>query len=296
MSYSTGPIPNLRTIKAIRGESLTIDLGKVFPGTLESWMKKDPNSDTFRSFNIVGNRYLQLPSNKAKDYLDVNGVVIEAVKGKWFFDVEQILDPEKPEEVTTIYKGTIVFSEDITNSSGTEILDPAASANSWIGLIDTPIGYGTTDQIVGVNGAGTALIWVDRQFDDTETANVKAHLIDTANPHSVTQTQVGLPNVNNTSDVNKPISTATQTALDLKSDKLFIERFSATAGQVSHTVGAGVIVDNGLYEVQVSGQIWNSRTGIISFTGGNISINFATGEITFHYPLSLDTQVIIKHN
>lgn len=66
MSYSTGPIPNLRTIKAIRGESLTIDLGKVFPGTLESWMKKDPNSDTFRSFNIVGNRYLQLPQTKLK--------------------------------------------------------------------------------------------------------------------------------------------------------------------------------------------------------------------------------------
>ena len=32
------------------------------------------------------------------------------------------------------------------------------------------------------------------------------------------KTAVGLPNVDNTSDANKPVSTATQTALDLKAD------------------------------------------------------------------------------
>lgn len=36
------------------------------------------------------------------------------------------------------------------------------------------------------------------------------------NPHNVTKTDVGLGNVNNTSDLLKPISNATQTALDLK--------------------------------------------------------------------------------
>lgn len=38
------------------------------------------------------------------------------------------------------------------------------------------------------------------------------------NPHSVTKAQVGLANVDNTSDANKPISTATQAALDLKAN------------------------------------------------------------------------------
>ena len=33
------------------------------------------------------------------------------------------------------------------------------------------------------------------------------------NPHSVTKSQVGLSNVDNTSDINKPISTNTQTSL-----------------------------------------------------------------------------------
>jgi hypothetical protein len=46
------------------------------------------------------------------------------------------------------------------------------------------------------------------------------HIDDTANPHNVTKSQIGLGNVNNTSDANKPISTATQTALNGKQDTL----------------------------------------------------------------------------
>jgi hypothetical protein len=45
---------------------------------------------------------------------------------------------------------------------------------------------------------------------------VTAHKADTANPHSVTKAQVSLGNVDNTSDLGKPISTLTQSALDLK--------------------------------------------------------------------------------
>lgn len=41
-----------------------------------------------------------------------------------------------------------------------------------------------------------------------------AHASDTANPHSVTKSQVGLGSVDNTSDIDKPVSTAQQTAID----------------------------------------------------------------------------------
>lgn len=47
-------------------------------------------------------------------------------------------------------------------------------------------------------------------------ADLSAHTNNTTNPHSVTKTQVGLGDVNNTSDANKPVSTAQQTALDGK--------------------------------------------------------------------------------
>ena len=46
------------------------------------------------------------------------------------------------------------------------------------------------------------------------------HLVNTSNPHNVTKAQVGLGNCDNTSDLNKPISTATQTALDGKQSTL----------------------------------------------------------------------------
>lgn len=48
-----------------------------------------------------------------------------------------------------------------------------------------------------------------------------SHTANISNPHAVTKTQVGLGNADNTSDANKPISAATQTALDLKVSKTF---------------------------------------------------------------------------
>ncbi|MBQ7625257.1 MAG: hypothetical protein IJS65_08275, partial [Clostridia bacterium] len=63
----------------------------------------------------------------------------------------------------------------------------------------------------------------------TEVENgLSSHAGRTDNPHNVTQSQVGLGNVNNTSDLNKPISTATQTALNGKFDK--------TGGTIEGTV------------------------------------------------------------
>jgi len=61
---------------------------------------------------------------------------------------------------------------------------------------------------------------VEDLYDVTDTnANaIAAHVANTSNPHNVTKAQVGLSNVNNTSDANKPISTATQAALDNKTN------------------------------------------------------------------------------
>jgi len=45
-----------------------------------------------------------------------------------------------------------------------------------------------------------------------------SHMGNKSNPHAVTKAQIGLGSVENTSDANKPISTATQNALNLKAD------------------------------------------------------------------------------
>ena len=48
----------------------------------------------------------------------------------------------------------------------------------------------------------------------TNTTNITSHTGNVANPHTVTKAQVGLSNVDNTSDLNKPVSTAQQAAID----------------------------------------------------------------------------------
>ncbi len=63
-----------------------------------------------------------------------------------------------------------------------------------------------------------------------EDANLVSHVNDLTNPHEVTKDQVNLGNVDNTSDLAKPISTATQIALN---------------GKVSSVVaGTNITVDN----------------------------------------------------
>lgn len=65
--------------------------------------------------------------------------------------------------------------------------------------------------------------------------NYDAHLVNTDNPHSVTQSQVGLENVDNTSDLDKPISTATQSALDGKQNNLTTAQLAAVNSGIDST-------------------------------------------------------------
>ena len=51
---------------------------------------------------------------------------------------------------------------------------------------------------------------------DAVQTNLETHINNKSNPHEVTKAQVGLSEVDNTSDANKPISTATQNALNSK--------------------------------------------------------------------------------
>lgn len=64
-------------------------------------------------------------------------------------------------------------------------------------------------------------------------AQIDTHIADTSNPHAVTKSQVGLGNADNTSDINKPISTATQTALDIHSNSV---KFSVGIGRLYTTI------------------------------------------------------------
>jgi len=71
------------------------------------------------------------------------------------------------------------------------------------------------------NADGTVTMAASGEVSSEDTVArgaIADHEADKSNPHEVTASQVGLGNVNNTSDADKPISTATQAALDLKAD------------------------------------------------------------------------------
>ena len=91
--------------------------------------------------------------------------------------------------------------------------------------------------------AGTAVITSDARLSNarTPTAHKSTHAI--GGTDVLTPTDIGLGNVNNTSDAAKPISTATQTALDLKAP-LASPTFTGTVSGITKSmVGLGN-VDN----------------------------------------------------
>jgi hypothetical protein len=76
------------------------------------------------------------------------------------------------------------------------------------------------------------------------TANLStltSHTSNTSNPHATTKAQVGLGNADNTSDANKPVSTATQTALNAKQATLVSGTNIKTINGTS-VLGSGDIV------------------------------------------------------
>ena len=69
-----------------------------------------------------------------------------------------------------------------------------------------------------------------RQAEQTNAQAIAAHVADKANPHEVTKAQIGLGNVDNTSDLDKPISTATQSALDGKATTSEVQSLDMRVG------------------------------------------------------------------
>lgn len=131
---------------------------------------------------------------------------------------------------------------------------------------DTGVLYEVTDENNLYYGAGwTALATLDwNQLTGTPSyvdagdaavqGNLNNHIGDANNPHSVVKFQVGLGSADDTSDADKPVSTAQQTALDLKRDLTSVvpvatggtgltslPKFSAQAAASTTTLVSGVL-------------------------------------------------------
>lgn len=111
MKQNISTIKNLRTVKSLGGESLTIDMGETFTGTLTSWMKKDINSSEYIEFEIRDNRYLFLSKEKTNDKFDTKNNIL----GRWLFDVRQLPEGGTSNDERVVLIGSILFQNNITN-------------------------------------------------------------------------------------------------------------------------------------------------------------------------------------
>ncbi|MFA6717363.1 MAG: hypothetical protein WCS27_18425, partial [Victivallaceae bacterium] len=104
----------------------------------------------------------------------------------------------------------------------------SSTCNFLVGVLaNKDIACGTAVSIIGGDVqysslTGAAIVFPARLqaalAAKADTSTLTAHTSDTDNPHEVTQSQIGLENVDNTADADKPVSTAMQAALDDKAD------------------------------------------------------------------------------
>ena len=119
------------------------------------------------------------------------------------------------------------------------------------------------------------------QVDLGNVDNVKqapyTHVTDKSNPHGVTKAQVGLGNVDNTSDENKPVSAAQQTAINAcKVKRASVILSTASWSNLSQTVTISGITVNSKVDIQMDatslGVLIDSGTSAIWMENSNGTI------------------------
>lgn len=153
-----------------------------------------------------------------------NGVATLGADGK--LTASQLPSLAEYDDVVEI-ENVSQLTEDFAES-GKLYITPTNEVYRWAATSKTAIK-------VGSSSGGKA------DISASEWSDVTSHVASKSNPHGVTAAQVGLGNVDNTSDANKPISTATQAALDNKLNKFASETSTtATAAQTVKSISQGV--------------------------------------------------------
>ena len=184
---------------------------------------------------------------------------------RWGGSVYVMLSPS-PGTTDDLTEGTTnkYFSESLVR--GTVLTGINASAAGVVAATDSIlVGFGK----------------LQSQVTSTST-QVSNHILSTSNPHSVTATQVGLGNVDNTRDIDKPVSTATQTALNLK---LNVANPTFTGTLTGPLVSTDAVQFNLAYAgtTGIGKLTWNSTDGTLDLglVGGNVTLQIGQEEVIY---------------
>ena len=163
------------------------------------------------------------------------------------------------------------------NITGEEKLPTGGSGNYSITL-DSVADYTKTKKDLADNTSVDTKVGGVRQELD-------AHIEDLLNPHQVTKGQIGLGNVDNTADADKPVSNSAQAAIisavSPKADKTYVD------GQLAIKANkADVYTKSETYAKQESSDLVNSSIST-ALTPVNYSLDLAKRGVANHYDSSL---------
>jgi len=177
-----------------------------------------------------------------RKYVDTRINAAAAKLSKWANRIKkiEILLGNLTDTVADI--STLLASDDVT-------LDGLQEIVSFIKQNKTDLDTLAVSNIAGLQLAldGKATDTHGHSTYEVKNTNIQTHISARNDPHNVTKSQVGLGSCNNTSDANKPVSTATQTAIDGKENKFskasgFNKSFGTGSGNVArgnHTHSGG---------------------------------------------------------
>lgn len=139
------------------------------------------------------------------------------------------------------------YSGPVSNNDYAFVTGTDAAGNTYYDRYKATVSGGSVSWALEYrlnNSSFTAAQWASIQSGITAAlvASYNAHLADRSNPHEVTASQVGLGNVDDTSDEDKPVSTAQVAALALKADKVV----DAVAGDFAALDENGNLTDSGI--------------------------------------------------
>ena len=191
--------------------------------------------DTNLTYRWSGTRYIEISQSLALG--ETSSTAYAGDKGKVTTDIVTSIG-------TRVGLTTIVPSDTAVqiNSMGIDRDDLDSRFNRRIVSLD--IQSATTTK-AGVMSAADKTKLNDLKTQEGITADISAvqsnlttHITNKQNPHSVTKAQVGLGNVDNTSDADKPVSTAVQAELDKKTNSAItdIDFANSTADNAIMTV------------------------------------------------------------
>ena len=130
--------------------------------------------------------------------------------------------------------------------------------NHWefLGTTGTKLAWGIITGEISAQADLQSALNAQTSALSAQTSALNTHTGNKSNPHGVTKAQVGLGNCDNTSDVNKPVSTAVQNALNLKAN-LASPAFSGTP-----TVPTAAVSTNNTQAVNT--QWFNQKIQVVS--------------------------------